>query len=83
MSRSMSQRHLAARPVSHQATTTLRERIADGSYRVDPGAVAGAIIARHGARGGLKRLCSEMLVAPQAARGGSRESEPLAGHDAA
>jgi len=82
VSRSMSQRHLAARPVSHQAAT-LRGRIADGSYRVDPGAVADAIIARHGARGGLQRLCSEMLVAPQAARGGSREREPLAGHDAA
>jgi len=62
---------------------TLRQQIADGSYRVEPDAVAAAIIARHGARDGLQRLCSEMLVAPQAARGGSRENEPLAGHDAA
>lgn len=78
----MSQSHRGAPSVSHQAAT-LRQRIADGSYRVEPGAVAAAIIARHGARHGLQRLCSEMLVAPQGARGGSCEDEPLAGHDAA
>ncbi|MBA3359475.1 MAG: flagellar biosynthesis anti-sigma factor FlgM [Thermoleophilaceae bacterium] len=62
---------------------TLRQQIADGTYRVEPDAVAAAIIARHGARVDLQRLFSEMLVAPQPARGGSREDEPLAGHDAA
>ena len=63
--------------------TGLREQIAEGSYRVDPGAVAEAIIARHGARGGTQGLFSEMLVAPQAARGRAGEGEPFAGHDAA
>ncbi len=63
--------------------TTLGQRISDGSYRVDPGAVAEAILARHGGRKGVQRLCSEMLVAPQAARGGSGEHQPLTGHDAA
>ena len=61
----------------------LRQRIAEGTYRVEPRDVAAAIIARYGARDGLHRLYSEMLVAPQAACGSSREDEPLAGHDAA
>ena len=78
----MSQSHLGLPPASHRAAT-LRQRIADGSYRVEPDAVAAAIIARHGARDGLHRLWSEMLVAPQGSGGGSREDEPLSGHDAA
>jgi hypothetical protein len=82
VSPSMSESRLTAVEDPSRATI-LRTRIADGSYRIDPGAVADAIIARHGGRQGVQRLCSEMLVAPQAALGGAGEREPLTGHDAA
>jgi hypothetical protein len=68
---------------SMSQAATLRQQIADGTYRVEPDAVAAAIIARHGARQGLRDLCSEMLVAPQRARRGSGEDDARAGHDAA
>ena len=60
----------------------MRERIFDGSYRVDPGAVADAIIARHGHGGNVAALLSKMLVAQQAAGGCAPQAKPLTGHDA-
>lgn len=60
----------------------LRERIDRGDYDVDSRVVAEAILARrHG--GGLRALCSEMLVAAQAEAGRARKPNALAGDDPA
>ncbi len=60
----------------------LRKLIAGGAYQVNPAAVAEAILARHGARGGIQRLCSEMLVAPQALVRRADEGQPPSADDA-
>jgi Anti-sigma-28 factor, FlgM len=78
----MSDRHLSAEPGA-SPSDHLRQRIADGSYRVDPGAVADAIIERLGGPSGAQALCSKMLVAPQAAGRDSGERQALARHDVA
>ena len=78
----MSDRHVTAAPGSSQSDH-LRRQIADGSYRVDPAAVADAVIERLGGPSGAQALCSKMLVAPHAAGRDSGEGQALARHHGA
>lgn len=60
----------------------LRSKVDRGTYAVDPRAIAEAILARrHG--GGLRALCSEMLIAAQLGATDAPKPDALAGDDSA
>lgn len=60
----------------------IKQRVAGGEYSVDTRAVAEAILTRRRASDPLQALCSQMLVAAQAAGRHTGELEPFADDDA-